>query len=95
MLKVDGDEVCALYEMEPERRALGIPGHWLSHVSVESADATAARAEELGGETFGGTFDVEDAGRMAHVQDPPPVRCSRPGSRGRTSARGGSTTSAA
>ena len=70
MLKIDGDEVCALYEMEPERRALGIPSHWLSHVSVESADATAARAEELGGETFGGAFDVSDAGRMALVRDP-------------------------
>jgi predicted enzyme related to lactoylglutathione lyase len=70
MLKVDGDEVCALYGMEPERRALGIPSHWLSHVSVESADAIAARAEELGGETFGGAFDVEGVGRMALVQDP-------------------------
>ena len=70
MLKVDGDEVCALYEMEPERRALGISSHWLSHVSVEGADATAARAEEPGGETLGGAFDLGDVGRMALVQDP-------------------------
>ena len=58
--------------MEPERRALGIPSHWLSHVSVESADATAARADELGEETFGGAFDVGDvggAGWMALVRD--------------------------
>ena len=70
MLKVGGDEVCALYEMEAERREMGIPSHWLSHVSVEDAAATAARAEELGGTSFGGAFDVMDAGRMAVVQDP-------------------------
>ena len=56
--------------MEPERRALGISSHWLSHVSVEGADATAARAEEPGGETFGGAFDAGDVGRMALLQDP-------------------------
>lgn len=70
MLRVSGDDVCALYELEPERREMGIPSHWLSHVSVEDADATAARAEELGGTAFGGAFDVMDAGRMAVIQDP-------------------------
>lgn len=70
MLKVGGDEVCALYELEAERREMGIPSHWLSHVSVEDAGATAARAEELGGTSFGGAFNVMDAGRMAVVQDP-------------------------
>jgi predicted enzyme related to lactoylglutathione lyase len=67
MLRLDGDEVCGLYEMEPEQ---GIPPHWLSYVSVEDADATASRASELGGTAFGGAFDVDDAGRMAFVQDP-------------------------
>lgn len=70
MLRVDGDDVCALYELEAERREMGIPSHWLSHVSVESAAAVAEKAEELGGTAFGGAFDVMDAGRMAVVQDP-------------------------
>ena len=70
MLRLGGDDVCALYELEAERREMGVPSHWLSHVSVEDAGATAARAEELGGTTFGGAFDVMEAGRMAVIQDP-------------------------
>jgi predicted enzyme related to lactoylglutathione lyase len=67
MLSLDGDYVCALYEMDTEQ---GATPHWLSYVSVESADATAARARELGGTVYGEAFDVLDAGRMAVIQDP-------------------------
>ena len=70
MLRLGGDYVGGLYEMEPERRELGFPSHWFSYVSVESADEAAARAVELGGEAYGGAFDVMDAGRMAVVADP-------------------------
>lgn len=70
MFLLDGDRVGAVYELEPERRALGVPPHWLSYVSVRSADAAAARAEELGGQSFGGAFDAAPLGRMAVVQDP-------------------------
>ncbi len=70
MLRLAGDDVCALYELEAERREMGIPSHWFSYVSVESADATAERAGALGGAAFGGAFDVADMGRMAVVQDP-------------------------
>lgn len=70
MLRLGGDEVCALYEMGAERREQGIPPHWFSYVSVEDADATASRASELGGTVYGGAFDVMDSGRMAIVQDP-------------------------
>ena len=70
MLRLDGDEVCGLYEMETARSEQGTPPHWFSYVSVEDADATASRASELGGTVFGEAFDVGDAGRMAFVQDP-------------------------
>jgi uncharacterized protein len=70
MLRLDGDEVCGLYEMEDARSEQGVPPHWLSYVSVEDADATASKARELGGTAFGEAFDVGDAGRMAFVQDP-------------------------
>ena len=70
MLSLDGEEVCALYELEAERREMGTPSHWFSYVSVEDADATAARARELGGGVFGEAFDVLDSGRMAIIQDP-------------------------
>jgi predicted enzyme related to lactoylglutathione lyase len=70
MLRLDGDEVCALYEMETERRDMGIPPHWFSYVSVDDADAIASRARELGGTVHGEAFDVDGDGRIAVVQDP-------------------------
>lgn len=70
MLSLDGDVVCAIYELDAGRREQGIPPHWFSYVSVEDAGATAARARELGGMVYGEAFDVLDAGRMAIVQDP-------------------------
>ncbi len=70
MLHLDGDEVCALYELEPERREMGVPPHWFSYVSVQDADATASRARELGGTVHGGVFDSYAGARMAIIQDP-------------------------
>jgi uncharacterized protein len=70
MLSLEGDEVCAMYAMDPGQREQGIPPYWLSYVSVEDADATEARAGELGGTVYGGAFDVLDVGRMAIIGDP-------------------------
>ncbi len=70
MLRLDGDDVGALYEMDAGRREQGVPPHWFSYVSVESADATAARAGELGGTVHGEAFDVMGSGRMAIIGDP-------------------------
>jgi uncharacterized protein len=39
-------------------------------VSVEDADATAAKARELGAAVMMEPFDVMDAGRMALLRDP-------------------------
>jgi predicted enzyme related to lactoylglutathione lyase len=70
MMSLDGDYVCGLYDMPGDQRERGVPPNWLSHISVESADAVAARAGELGGAVLAEPFDVLDAGRMALVQDP-------------------------
>lgn len=65
MLRKDGKEVAALYRAQE-----GVPIAWGSYVTVESADATAARAAELGGTPLGEPIDVMEAGRMAVIQDP-------------------------
>ena len=70
MLSLDGDYVGGLSELGAEQRERGVPSHWFSYVTVESADAAAARAGELGGKAHSGAFDVLDAGRMAIVEDP-------------------------
>src|ERR687892_1519651 len=70
-LRRGGEEVAILYMQQPEARAAGAPPHWTSYVSVEDADATAARAVELGGAAvFREPFDVLDAGRVAAIRDP-------------------------
>jgi predicted enzyme related to lactoylglutathione lyase len=70
-LRYGAEDVAILYRQQPEARAAGAPPHWTSYISVEDADTTAARAEELGGAAvFRAPFDVLDAGRVAAIRDP-------------------------
>ncbi len=43
---------------------------WNTYIWVESAEETASRVVDAGGTTLMGSFDVEDAGRMAVFADP-------------------------
>lgn len=70
MLKLDGKDVGALYQMHSEMTSQGIPPNWLSYASVTSADESAAKAKELGATLMKEPFDVMTVGRMAVVQDP-------------------------
>jgi uncharacterized protein len=71
LLRRAGMDVAILYRQTEEARAAGAPPHWTSYISVEDADATAARADELGGAAvFRAPFDVLDAGRVAAIRDP-------------------------
>src|SRR5689334_220900 len=60
--------VAALYAQDPASGA-GAP-HWLTYISVGSANEAARRTRELGGTVVVEPFDVLDVGRMALVQDP-------------------------
>jgi uncharacterized protein len=65
MCLLDGRVAGAVYQsQEPPHPA------WLSYVTVEDADATAAKAEELGANVISEPFDVMTFGRMAVLQDP-------------------------
>jgi predicted enzyme related to lactoylglutathione lyase len=71
LLRLDVMTVAILYRQTAEARAAGAPPHWTSFVSVEDADASAARAGELGGAAvFREPFDVLDEGRVAAIRDP-------------------------
>jgi uncharacterized protein len=48
----------------------GPPPYWHPYVGVEDADATVARAQELGATTIVGPMDVPKVGRFAVIQDP-------------------------
>jgi predicted enzyme related to lactoylglutathione lyase len=64
---VAGRPVAAMFDPPSQR---GRPANWASYVSVEDADASAARARDLGGQVVMGPFDVRDAARIAVIQDP-------------------------
>jgi predicted enzyme related to lactoylglutathione lyase len=70
MQTVGGKPVAAIAPQPEEQREAGVPAMWNSYVSVESADATAERATELGATVHAPPFDVMDVGRMAVIQDP-------------------------
>jgi predicted enzyme related to lactoylglutathione lyase len=70
ILKLDGKDVGALYQLMPDMVAAGVHPHWLSYISVESADDAAAKVKEAGGTVVKEPFDVMTVGRMAVIQDP-------------------------
>ena len=70
MLKLNGKDVGALYQMPSEMTAQGIPPNWLNYVSVTSADETAEKATVAGATLLKEPFDVFTVGRMAVVKDP-------------------------
>jgi uncharacterized protein len=70
MFKLEGRDAAAAYTLRPEQRSQGVPPHWRLYILVESADAAAPRAAELGAKVVFPPFDVYDAGRMAVLQDP-------------------------
>lgn len=68
-VKVGGRDVGGLFDLHGPRTPPGTPPHIGVMVKVDSADATAARVAELGGNAMP-AFDVFDAGRMAVCVDP-------------------------
>jgi predicted enzyme related to lactoylglutathione lyase len=59
----DGKDVGALYAGDQ-------PPHWNCYVTVESADASTARAAELGATIAAEPFDIFDVGRSSVIVDP-------------------------
>jgi len=70
MLRLNGKDVGAMYELDQNMRAMGIPPHWMLYIAVANADEAAEKAKTLGANVMKGPFDVFDAGRMAVMQDP-------------------------
>ena len=70
MMLIGGRAVAAVSSQPEAMREQGVPPAWNSYVTVEDADAAAARAREIGGNVISEPFDVLEAGRMAVLQDP-------------------------
>jgi predicted enzyme related to lactoylglutathione lyase len=70
IFRLQDRDAAAAYTMRKEQRDMGVPPNWMLYIRVENADASAARAAELGGKVLAPPFDVMDVGRMAVIQDP-------------------------
>jgi uncharacterized protein len=70
MAKLSGKNVAAISRQPEQQREAGAPPVWNSYITVEDADASLARARELGASVHADAFDVMEAGRMGVVQDP-------------------------
>lgn len=65
-----GKSVAGLGGLPEEQRALGVPPHWNTYVTVKDVEASSAKASELGGNVMAPPMDVMDAGRMSVLVDP-------------------------
>ncbi len=70
MFEIGSRAAAAGYTMRVEQREQGVPPHWGIYIEVTDADASAAKAKELGGTVLAAPFDVMEIGRMAVLQDP-------------------------
>lgn len=72
--------VAGMGGMTDDMKKAGVRSHWNSYVTVEDADATAARARELGAELQMPAFDIQVdgalVGRMTILIDPEGARIS-------------------
>ncbi len=70
-LNKSGKLCFAIFQMPDEMsQAMGGRAFWQSYFTVESADESARRIQELGGTLAQEPFDVFDAGRVVVAQDP-------------------------
>jgi uncharacterized protein len=66
--KIDGTSIAGMMAMPPNVPAQ-VPPYWLAYFAVDDADATVARASELGGDVLVVPMDIA-VGRFAVLADP-------------------------
>jgi predicted enzyme related to lactoylglutathione lyase len=66
---LNGRSIGGAMEMT-EQFPANVPPHWLTYFAVEDVDATAKKAEELGGSITVPPTDIEGMGRFAVIVDP-------------------------
>jgi predicted enzyme related to lactoylglutathione lyase len=66
----EGAAVAGLHALMDEQREQGMPPSWSMYVHTDDAEATVARAAELGATVMSAPFAIPGAGRMGVVADP-------------------------
>lgn len=67
LIKVGSREVGGMTPLRPGQRK---PAGWGAYVTVTDVDATAAKADELGGEVLVPPTEIPRVGRFCVIQDP-------------------------
>jgi predicted enzyme related to lactoylglutathione lyase len=62
--------VGGVLELPAELKATGVPPHWLTYISTPDVEATARRAEQMGGKILKPVEVVPTVGRFIVVADP-------------------------
>lgn len=70
MFSLDGESVAGMGPLSQEQQDAGQPPVWSAYIAVDDADATAAKAAELGATVVMEPFDVPGSGRMFFAIDP-------------------------
>jgi predicted enzyme related to lactoylglutathione lyase len=56
--------------LPPDALKMGAPPHWVAYTVVDDVDASAAKAEKLGGRIYAPPMDIPNVGRFAMLGDP-------------------------
>lgn len=65
-----GRDIGGLYRMNAQQVHLGVTPHWLTYVGVDDVDASAKKAEAIGGRVLVPPTDIPQTGRFAVLSDP-------------------------
>lgn len=63
-------QVGGIMQEPPEERQAGLPPRWLAYIGIDDVDATAKKAQELGGRILVAPKEIPDVGRFAVLADP-------------------------
>jgi uncharacterized protein len=70
IMRLGGKDVCGVYTLMKDQLDMHVPPNWMLYVKVESADAAAAKAVNLGAQQIVEPSDIPHVGRFAVLQDP-------------------------
>lgn len=68
MFKIGEQSAGGMGSITPEMG--NVPPHWMSYITVDDVDASAKKAEELGGKVVVPPTDIPNVGRFTLVTDP-------------------------
>ena len=68
-MRLSGQDVGSLYQLNREHLARGVPSHWTPYIQVNDVSDTARQAAAFDGKVIVRPFDVSGVARIALIQD--------------------------